>query len=58
MKFVYSATGDRSVCMYVCMYTSTIYIILVLRDSIFAKCVASDGAGWGGLRFSGAKEKK
>ena len=44
--------------MYMCIYvdTSTIYIISYIRDSIFAKCVTSDAAGWVFVRFSLPKE--
>ena len=37
MKHKYSATGDRSVYMYICIYTSTIYSVSVLTNSIFSK---------------------
>ena len=53
---VYSATGESSVHMYICMYTSTMYFISYMCDSIFPKRVNLVVNGWVSLCPSPQKE--
>ena len=44
-EYIVRRANCQYVCMNVCVYTSTIYIILYLRNSFFCKRVPSDVAG-------------